>query len=334
MKKWRTVVIGAGSIAGKHVQTLSASSRSTLVGVADIRRDRAEALVGATGVAIYADYAEMLAREQPDIAIITLPHVLHKEAAIRCAERGCHVLLEKPMAMNAVECAEINAAAARSGIVLAVGHMQHYFPANIKARQIVASGDLGELVMIHDRRYGNYFRPDRPDWFLRRDQSGGGVVINLGSHSIDKIQWITGSWITRVRADLTYGGNRGDVEGSGCLYMQMASGATGTVSLSGYGGPALQETELLFTAGRLRVSGSRRLFIARGSQEEMVELEQPRDPFTSQWDDVLDAIEHQTAISISGEYSRTVAAVVDAAYRSHETGQEQAVTADASVSLK
>jgi predicted dehydrogenase len=268
----------------------------------------------------------MVREERPDIVVITLPHFLHKEAAIWCAEQGCHVLLEKPMAIDAAECADINAAGERCGVVIFVGHMQHYFPAVVKAKQVVESGSLGKLVMINDRRHHFYYPEERPAWFLDRARSGGGVVRNLGSHSIDKIQWLTGSPVTKVKADVTYYGDRGDVEGSGLLYLQTASGVPAVVSLCGYRNVSVNETELLFTGGQLKLDGQQSLWIGgAGRGYEPVELGELPEPFAAQWSDMLLAVCGISGRLASGVYGQSVAAAVDAAYRSHETGCEQFV---------
>lgn len=322
----RAVVVGAGAIAGLHLRTLAASERTELVGVADISGERARLAAEAYSIKPYTDYRAMVRAEKPDIVVITLPHYLHKEAAIWCAEQGCHVLLEKPMAMNARECADINAAAARCGIVLAVGHMQHYFAENVKAKQLIQSGKLGRLVTIIDRRYGYYYDEKRPAWFLDKAASGGGIVINIGSHSIDKIQWLTDCQITSVKAELTFYGERGDVEGSANLLMRTSHGATASVSLFGYRGvPPANETELLFTDGALKIVARKGLWISGANGYELVDTGAKGEPFAPQWDDLLNAIGHGSELSITGTYAQTVSAVVDAAYRSHETGRAEEV---------
>lgn len=332
MRTFKAVVIGAGVIAKTHARILHQDDRTAFAAVADIDPQRAEELAGKYGAKAYADYRIMIKEERPDIAIVTLPHHLHKEASLFCIEQGCHILLEKPMAMNVGECAEINEAAKTRGVTVSVGHMQHFFPANAKAKEIIASGRLGRLVAIQDKRHYPYYLPERPAWFLDKARSGGGVLINLGSHSIDRIQWMTGTGIARVRAITSSYGERGNVEGSAVLFMQTSAGVPATVSLCCYDNVSINETELLFTGGQLKICGMKTLLAGtfkRGYEE--VPLEDFAEPFAAQWSSVLEHVAQGPdvggggAADISGVYGQSVCAVVDAAYLSHDTGVEQDV---------
>lgn len=326
MNRYRAVLVGAGAIAKVHERALQASGRSELAAVADIDTARAQELAESHGAAVYADYREMVRKERPDIAIITLPHYLHREAAIFCMEQGCHIMLEKPMALDERQCADINEAAAKHRVTVAVGHMQRFYAANRKAKEIVDSGRLGQLVAIHERRHHPYFLPERPGWFLDKARSGGGVVINLGSHSIDRIQWLTGTPIVKAMAKLTSYGERGDVEGSGLLWLQTSAGVPATVSLCGYDTMSLNETELFFTGGQLKVTGQSKVWIGSfGKEYEPVPLDASDNPFEAQWESLLDSLDRGVEPNISGAYGQSVCAVVDAVYRSHGTGAAEEV---------
>lgn len=158
-------------------------------------------------------------------------------------------------------------------------------------------------------------------------QSGGGIAINIGSHSVDKLLWLTDSRVTKVKASLTYFGARGDVEGSANLLMQTESGITANVALSGYHNVMINEMDLLFTDGQLKLEGSHKLWIGDKMRKslEPVELEGEPGAFHAQWDDLLNAIERGCEPGISGAYGQSIAEVVAAIYRSHESGTEQEV---------
>lgn len=326
----RTVVLGAGGIAKPHFEALSQHHSFVPVAVADIHLDRAREYAELYGVKAYDDYKRMVEEQQPDVAVITLPHFLHKEAALSCIEHGCHILLEKPMAMNTAECDEIIAAASRKNVQLMVGHTQHYIASNLKAKEIMEQEDLGELVMVNDCRHGDYFRASRPDWFLTKKLSGGGIMMNLGSHSIDKIQWLTGSRFRSVKAKLSYKGNRGDVEGSGLIYLESTEGVPVTISQAGYYGIDKDETEFIYTKGciRLRTSWGVTLLKSGETIDYPHHLATLAQPFELQYDELSDAIQDLKPLTSTGEYARSIIRLVEAVYESDRTGREVVVVTD------
>jgi predicted dehydrogenase len=321
----KVAVIGGGAIGARHLEALQTIDGLTACAVVEFNPLRGQELADRFGIRAYVLEDDMYEQELPDIVVIALPHHLHKVAAVRAAEQGCHILLEKPMALTVQECDEIMAAVARSGVRLMVGHTQHYLPENRKARDMIAGGELGELIMIHDVRHVDYFRPDRPEWFFVKEASGGGIIANLGAHSIDKIQWLSGSPITKVKASLSFHGNRGNVEGSGMLFLETASGVPVSITQSGYPGASRSETELIFTKGMLKIETGVGVFIARNGKYEMVSSEPIAAPLVLQLQDLLQSIREGHDPECSGRYSRSVVSVLESAYLSHETGIEQTV---------
>ncbi|WJH34158.1 Gfo/Idh/MocA family oxidoreductase [Paenibacillus sp. CC-CFT747] len=238
---YRAVVAGGGGIAVRHLEAMQEIEGLVPVAVAEIREERASELASQFRINAYTDYRVMIEKERPDLVIIALPHFLHKEASLFAAAQGCHILLEKPMALTTEECDDIIQAVRESGTILMVGHTQHYIAENLAAKDLVDSGELGELVMIQEVRHVPYDRPDRPGWFFEKSKAGGGILTNLGSHSIDKIQWLTGSPVTRVKASVHHGMNRGDVEGAGMAFLETAAGIPAVMVQSGYqGSPAMK----------------------------------------------------------------------------------------------
>ncbi|CAM4398204.1 putative dehydrogenase [Paenibacillus endophyticus] len=89
----KVAVLGAGAIANEHFDAIQATDGLCACAVADVQWDRASEMAKQHGVNAYLDYREMIRIEQPDIAVIALPHFLHKESALFAAEHGCHLLL-------------------------------------------------------------------------------------------------------------------------------------------------------------------------------------------------------------------------------------------------
>ncbi|WP_262686943.1 Gfo/Idh/MocA family protein [Paenibacillus baimaensis] len=322
----KAAVIGAGIISDQHFEAMQRTEGYTPCAVVDINKDKAEQAAKRYGVRAYTDYHEMMETEQPNVAAIALPHFLHKETALYAAERGCHLMLEKPMALTTTECDEIIAAARRGNIRILVGHTQHYMAENLAAKAILNSGELGELVMINDTRHIHYYKDSRPQWFLEKAKSGGGILANLGAHSIDKIQWLTDSYVRRVRASVSHHGKRGDVEGSGIIWLELDNGIPATIVQSGYPGASRNETELIFTGGMLKLNTGQDLWISRGGTYEPVEVTAIATPFELQYRELRDAIREARDPECSGDYGRSVIAAIEQVYRSAETGTEQEVT--------
>jgi predicted dehydrogenase len=320
--KLRVAVIGAGGIATSHFEAIGVMDRLEAVAVADINIERAEEIAKEYDIAVYVDYKEMVLKQKPDLVVITLPHFLHMESAVYCANQGCHIMLEKPMALNIQECDEIIAAAETNQIQLMIGHTQHYISTNQKAKQLIAEEDLGELVMINDTRHVNYFRSNRPDWFLEKEKSGGGIMMNLGSHSVDKIQWITNSKIAKVKSKLSFYGDRGNVEGSGLLFLETDEGVPVTIAQSGYKGVSKDQTDFIFTKGMVKLITGSGLWISRGHEFHEIKVEQTVSPMVMQFDELIYAIDGEKPINCTGTYGRMVINVIEAIYRSHEMGME------------
>jgi predicted dehydrogenase len=322
---YRIAVVGGGGIAASHLEAIEDMDGVQACAVADIAEERARRLADQYGINAYSDYKIMLETERPHIAVITLPHYLHKDSAVFAAEQGCHVLLEKPMAMSVGECDEIEAAVRKSGVTLMVGHTQHYSPENRLAKHLLQSGELGRLVMINDRRHLPYDKPQRPDWFFERAKAGGGILTNLGSHSIDKVQWLTNDTIAKVRASVDYGLSRGDVEGGGVAYMETSAGIPAILCQSGYPGAAIDETELLFTKGSLRLRTGIGVWTSTGGAYTEVLADKLGHPLAMQINDLVHAIENGEEPECSMAYSRSVVAAVEGLYRSSELGLEVAI---------
>ncbi|MDG0813608.1 Gfo/Idh/MocA family protein [Cohnella rhizosphaerae] len=323
---FNAALIGAGAIGAAHLEAMAAMEGIAAVALSDVSPERGERSAQRFGVKAYADYRVMIDEVRPEIAIIALPHFLHKEASLYCLDRGCHLLIEKPMAISAVECDEILASAERNGRIVFVGHTQQFLAANLLAKQLIRSKELGKLIMINDVRHSPYFTPQRPAWFLEPAKSGGGIVANLGAHAIDKIQWLTDSRIVNVRAALSYEAEGyPDVEGSAAIFLTTSSGVPCTVNLSGYAGDTREETELVFTYGMLKIVSHRSVWLSQGGLYREATPDNSVDPFRLQFEDLLACIRDGEQPYCSGAYGRSVVRVIEAVYKSQRSGAEIAV---------
>lgn len=336
---YHVALIGAGIIARNHLNAIRQLNNQTQAGkllavaVADIDEMKGREIAIEYGLSFYVDYREMVMKERPDMVIIALPHYLHESCALWCAAQGCHLLLEKPMALNLSQCDAILQAVSLSSVTLMVGHTQHYWPANIQAKELIQNGTLGRLIAIHDTRHLNYYSEARPAWFLDKDKAGGGIVMNLGAHSIDKIQWLTDSKVRNVLSSLSFDGPIGNVEGSGCIFLRTTNNVTAVIVQSGYEGVANDVTELIFTNGMAKLISAKGLWISKEGQYELVQPIDDRDPFVLQLEDFIQAIQSNGEPNSSGRYARSVIAALEAVYKSDKKGVEMTVEHEPNATL-
>jgi len=194
----RVGVIGLGSMGRNHVRVLGQLPMARLVGAVDPRGDELEALgPGAT----HPDLDSLL-KEGIEAAVIAVPSVAHAGLALRLAEAGVHVLIEKPIAADMQSARSICAAFADTGLVAAVGHVERFNAANQELRRRLLAGALGPVIAISTERVGPY-----P---LRVQDVG--VVRDLATHDIDLVHWLGGP-IQALAAQVGYrmGGQHEDL---------------------------------------------------------------------------------------------------------------------------
>lgn len=148
---FRCALIGCGGMSGLHAAGYQTHPQCEIVAVADIANDKAQARVDshATGAAIYSDYVKMLKAEKPDIISVCLwPH-LHAPAVFAGVKAGVKAIhCEKPMAPTWGESLKMAAACEKAGIQLTFGHQRRFLPAFRQARDLAASGAIGDLVRL------------------------------------------------------------------------------------------------------------------------------------------------------------------------------------------
>lgn len=299
-------IIGAGIVAGRHVVACDKNPETKLVAVVDLVEEKARAAAEPYGAAWYTDYLEMLDREKPDAVVINLPHGLHEPCAVACAERGIHILLEKPMSVSWESCKRINAACAKHGVLLQVGHPQRYLHPNRKAREIIASGELGDVIMVTDLRAANYFVPTRPRWFLKKEMAGGGIWMNLGAHCLDKLCYLTGSKIKSVTGKCTYENKEVDVDGSAQVLAHMENGVTAAITVCGYNSVKPREESIIYlTKGSIRMGGPALIVTKDGVDQEVIPDGYPA-PFQAQFDDFVQGIKDGKILCNDGEYGAEI----------------------------
>ena len=192
-QKLRIGFIGAGGIAGTHMRYLSNMPDVELVAVSDIVETSVKRRAEEFGIPHqHTDYEKMLTEVDLDAVSVCTPNGLHAPCTIAALESGAHVLVEKPLAMNAVEGQQMLDAAARNDRKLVIGFQHRYEARTNFIKKAVDNGDLGRVLY---GRVQALRRRGIPNWgvFGRKDLQGGGPLIDIGVHVIETAHFAMGS---------------------------------------------------------------------------------------------------------------------------------------------
>jgi predicted dehydrogenase len=195
--KLKAAIVGAGLIAGKkHIPAfMKHRGKVELVALCDLNQEGAQKLAAEFGVPrVYADIGEMIEKEKPDLVDICTPPQTHVRLAIEAMRRGCHVLIEKPMALTVAECDQIVDAAREYGVKVCVGHSDLFYYPFMEARDLLAKGTIGELrgMRIFLSTPTNYMTSQENHWAHKLP---GGVIGESGPHVV----YMTLAFINPVR---------------------------------------------------------------------------------------------------------------------------------------
>ncbi len=189
-------IVGCGLIGQKRAKALGQGGQ--LVACADLDVARAESLARTSNAKVFRDWRELVWSPMVDVVVVATLHDSLAEITRTAAETGKHVLVEKPAARNAAELEPVMAMAAKHGVKVHVGFNHRYHRSLRKAKDIVNSGVLGDLMFVR-ARYGHGARIGYDkEWRADPALSGGGELIDQGPHLIDLSRWFLGE-ITEVQ---------------------------------------------------------------------------------------------------------------------------------------
>jgi predicted dehydrogenase len=189
-----------------------------------------------------------------DAVVVATPHAELSAIATACLNAGKHVLVEKPGGRNLAEVFAVREAAYAAGQVAKVGYNHRFHPAVLKAREIVDRGELGQLMFIRGR-YGHGGRPSyEKEWRFERSISGGGELIDQGSHLIDLARWFLGEF-TDVHAALRTFFWNAEVEDNAFLTLSTSEGRIAWLHVTWTEWKNLFSLEIYGRDGKLEING-------------------------------------------------------------------------------
>ncbi len=258
MSKVRVGIVGIGNMGSAHAIYLFEDQieNGELAAVCDINPKRLEWARNRFGdkVKLFENAEAMFSSGAVDGVIIATPHYDHPSLAIAAFEKGLHVLCEKPAGVYTKQVREMNQAAKKSNKVFSMMYNQRTNPLYQKMRDLVQSGELGEIkrtnwIITDWYRSQSYY--DSGGWRATWAGEGGGVLLNQCPHNLDLWQWICGM-PSRVRAFLSYGKYHDiEVEDDVTAYVEYANGATGVFITSTGEAPGTNRFEITGDRGKL-----------------------------------------------------------------------------------
>lgn len=257
MDKVRIGIIGLGNIGSQHLRYIHEGkvAGGELAAVCDSKPERLQWVRQTLGPAIQVyDNPEALFKSGIiDGVLIATPHYAHPEMAIQAFGHGLHVLIEKPAGVYSKQVRLMNEAALKSGKVFGIMYNQRTNPLYQKLRNLVQSGELGQLKRTHwiiTTWYRSQSYYDSGGWRATWSGEGGGVLLNQCPHQLDLWQWICGMPI-RVRAFCGFGKYHAiEVEDDVTAYVEYENGATGVFVTSTGETPGTNRFEIIGDRGK------------------------------------------------------------------------------------
>ncbi len=257
MNTVRIGVVGIGNIGTAHANTLFGGevSGAVLSAVCDISPDRRQfCKENYNGVAVFDNYNNMLSSGLVDAVIVATPHMFHCDIAADVLRAGLNVLVEKPVDVTVTKAKAINELAKATDKKFAIMFNQRTNDVFARARQIVKSGQLGELkrsVWIITNWYRTQYYYSSAGWRATWHGEGGGVLLNQAPHNLDLWQWICGM-PCEVKADCDVGKYHDiEVEDDVIINVRYQNGATGVFITSTGEYPGTNRLEISGTLGKL-----------------------------------------------------------------------------------
>jgi len=304
-----------------------------LVAVADINEVRAKGIAEKHGVDWYADYHQLLKRDDIDVVVVATPNGLHAKVGIDAARAGKHVFTEKPIDASLEMADKLIEACRKAGVKLGVNFQNRFARDNMKIKRWIASERFGRLIIGEARlkwhRGQRYY--DSSGWRATWDLEGGGSLINQGIHYVDLLQWFMGP-VESVLGKIAILTHKIQTEDFSAALLRFKNGAVGTLLSTtavyrklGSG----EEPGWLKDVSSIQIHGEKGNVETLNNKirtcefaDEIEESQESGSPFADAIEDFVDAVHNDREPLINGEEGRKSLEVVKAVYHSALTGKE------------
>ncbi len=323
-------MVGAGAIAQAYAQAFQRSQDAQLYAVADCRSEAAEAFGEANECAAFASAQDMAQEMDLDAVVVCTPPVTHRQVCCELLDRGLHVLCEKPLSIDAASAQEILDTAASNGTVFTMASKFRYVADVTVAKAIIESGLIGDIVLFENVFTGRVDMSQR--WNSNPKISGGGVLIDNGTHSVDITRYFLGQ-LSEVQV---MEGNRVQdlpVEDTVRMFVRNTSGVLGSIDLSW----SVNKEQPYFIAiygssGTLLVGWQESKYRRSGDSAWNIfgSGYDKTDAFVRQIENFSGAIRQREPLVVTPEDALASVEVIEAAYRAMQQGDWEPIVPVAS----
>jgi predicted dehydrogenase len=293
------------------------------------------------GVVAEPNVSSLLARSDIDAVIIGSPHSEHATNAVEAAQRGKHILLDKPMATSVEECDRILDAVRQASVTLMMGFSQRFRTCNIAAHRLIRQGEIGRVTMILERSLSCGGLASLPPWQSKPENVG--TLLGHAIHNIDRIRWLTGQEIVNVAAQVQRELPSGNEVSTMALF-GLSGGAMASLWASwALPKPGFPHSEfsawIVGEGGLLDLDAYGILRLGRGTSWTVVAEQAPVDwkgkgmldanrleSYRMQGQELINSIREGRQPSATGEDGRAAVQVAVAAYQSAAEGRTIALT--------
>jgi len=255
MRQVKVGIIGIGGMGTAHINSIASLENCYVSAVCDIDAEKIKEFSAKNDIPGFVDSDKFFKEADVEAVIIATPHYFHNVYAEKAFEYGKHVLTEKPIAVHKADAESMIAAAAKHPeLKFAAMFNQRTIPAHRKIKQLIDSGELGEIRRIN-WIITDWFRTEiyyaSGDWRATWKGEGGGVLLNQCPHQLDLLQWFFGV-PTKIRANASFGKyHKIEVEDEVTAFLEYPNGATGVFIASTGEAPGTNRLEITAERGRL-----------------------------------------------------------------------------------
>lgn len=307
MKETNVGVIGVGSMGYNHVRIYSELENANLVAISDMVRGTLDKVSKEFNTVGYVDYDNILQIDDIELVNICVPTIFHHDVVMNAIEAGKNVLVEKPIASKLNEAKEMIDAANDAGVTLATGHVERFNPAVRVAKNLIDSGEIGEIVTANSKRLGPY--PPRI-----RDV---GVAIDLAIHDIDIFNYLFESKANTVYANMSSKLKNCEFEDHAEIMTKYDSGVLSILETNWLTPYKKRQLNITGIDGIISVDyGNQSVTLYKeNNQVEEVKVEN-KEPLKEELRSFVNCVQNKTRPEVSGEDGYEALRIVDAAMTS------------------